>query len=397
MRSTVMEGPLAQWEPGLTQELKRLGYTKRTASVQMALARRLSQYLQKREMCADELSTEVVGNFLDTVRTEGGAWGCRPVSLPWLVDYFMKIGVISPSTQPVPRSPEELLVERYRSYILAERGLVPSTAKMYIQVAVLPFLKEHGASNISDVSASDVSRFVTRQCRQMSTRSTERLVVGLRSFLDFVHLEGLVTSRLSAAVPSPARWSQASLPRGLTAEQVAALQATCDRRRAVGRRNYAILVMFSRLGLRTCEVAALRLDDIDWRLAEIVVRGKGGTEERLPLPEDVGDAIAGYLRRGRPRRPEREVFLRAIAPRRGLQPQGVAEVVRNAAERAGIGRVGPHRLRHTAATEMLRAGASLVEIAQVLRHRSVATTAIYAKVDHLALAELAQPWPGSER
>jgi len=188
-----------------------------------------------------------------------------------------------------------------------------------------------------------------------------------------------------------------TLPRGLTSKQVAGLMASCDRRRGIGRRDYAILVLLVRLGLRAAEVAALRLDDIDWRAGEIVVRGKGRTEERLPLPPDVGAAIAAYLRRSRPRRPEREVFLRVCAPIRGLAPQGVAEVVRAASERAGLGNFGSHRLRHTAGTQMLRAGASLPEVAQVLRHRTIATTTIYAKVDHLALRELAAPWPGSAR
>jgi site-specific recombinase XerD len=219
----------------------------------------------------------------------------------------------------------------------------------------------------------------------------------MRSFLRFAVVEGLTAWPLATAVPSVARWTAVGLPRGLTRVEVAALLASCDQRRAIGRRDYAILVLLARLGLRAAEVAALRLDDIDWRAGEIVVRGKGRTEERLPLPSDVGEAIAVYLRRGRPQRPEREVFLRAAAPLRGLAPEGVSEVVRAASERAGLGSFGAHRLRHTAGTEMLRAGASLTEVAQVLRHRSVTTTAIYAKVDHLALRELAMPWPGVGR
>jgi len=183
----------------------------------------------------------------------------------------------------------------------------------------------------------------------------------------------------------------------LRPKQVAALLASCDRRRALGRRDYAILVLLVRLGLRAAEVSALRLDDIDWRAGELVVRGKARTEERLPLPADVGAAIAGYLQRGRPRRAEREVFLRACAPLRGLTPDGVGEVVRAASERAGLGSFGSHRLRHTAATQMLQAGASLPEVAQVLRHRTIATTVIYAKVDHRGLRELVVAWPGSPR
>jgi site-specific recombinase XerD len=260
-----------------------------------------------------------------------------------------------------------------------------------------PFLVEHADRPLHDLGAADVSRFMTRQCRRLSPRGLERLATSLRSFFGFAVREGLITVPLGNAVPSAARWSGAGLPRGLAPAQVKALLASCDRATATGRRNYAILVLLVRLGLRAAEVAALRLDDIDWRAGEMVIRGKGHTEERLPLPSDVGKAIAAYLRHGRPQRPEREVFLRACAPLRGLAPEGVSEVVRAASERAGLGSFGAHRLRHTAGTQMLRGGASLIEVAQVLRHRRVVTTAIYAKVDYRALRSLALPWPGSQR
>jgi site-specific recombinase XerD len=233
---------------------------------------------------------------------------------------------------------------------------------------------------LHELSAGDVSKFVTVQCRRLSVRSAERLVNGMRCFLRFALVEGLVMPSLVNAVPSVARRNGVSLPQGLTPTQVKALLESCDRRRAMGKRDHAILVLLARLGLRAAEVAALRLDDINWRSGEIVVHGKGRTEERLPLPADVGAAIAAYLRRGRPQRPEREVFLRVSAPLRGLAPEGVSEVVRAASERAGLGSFGAHRLRHTAATQMLRGGASLTEVAQVLRHHSVATTATYAKL-----------------
>jgi site-specific recombinase XerD len=211
-------------------------------------------------------------------------------------------------------------------------------------------------------------------------------------------LDGVISSSLGEVVPSVAHWGGASLPRAVTPEHLAAMLASCDRNRVKGKRDYAILVLLSRLGLRAAEVAALCLEDIDWRAGEIVVHGKGRSEERLPLPSDVGAAAADYLRRGRPVCPQRrEVFLRLVAPCRGLASQGVSEVVRAASERAGVGSFGAHRLRHTAGTEMLRAGASLPEVAQVLRHRSIATTVIYAKVDHLALRELAMPWPETAR
>ncbi len=342
-----MEGPLALWAAGLAGRLEALGYAPSTATVQMRLAGRLSRFLEKRGLAAGQLSAEVVDDFFADLHAHHGSSWPTPKSIVWLVEYLREAGV-APAPPPAPaRSAEEELAGRYRRYLVDERGLARKTVIARERTALL-FLAEHRERQLQDLSAADVSRFVTRQCRSLTVRSAERLV-------------------------------------------------NCDRRRATGKRDYAILVLLARLGLRAAEIAALRLDDIDWRAGEIVVRGKGHTEERLPLPCDVGEAIAGYLRHGRPRRPEREMFLRASAPLRGLAPEGVSEVVRAASERAGLGSFGAHRLRHTAGTEMLRAGASLPEVAQVLRHRSMATTAIYAKVDFLALRELAMPWPGAAR
>jgi len=194
-----------------------------------------------------------------------------------------------------------------------ERGLEPDTVANYVRVVTL-FVTVQAGRGLEELDASDISGFMASQCRQVSARQAERLATGLRSFLGFALVEGLISVPLAGAVPSVARWSGAALPRYLTSKQVAALLASCDRRRALGRRDYAILVLLARLGLRAAEVSALRLDDIEWRAGEIVVRGKGRSEERLPLPPDVGAAIAAYLRRGRPRRPERAVFLRACAP-----------------------------------------------------------------------------------
>lgn len=391
----VIEGPLAPWATGIADQLKTLGYAPSTAERHMQLVGRLSRFLQQRGL-TDQLSSEVVEEFFRDLHVHHGSSWPTPKAFRWLVEYLIDIGVAPPPLPARPQSWEEAVVDRYRRYLLDERGLARKTVVARERTALL-FLAEHSGRELHGLDAGDVSRFVTRQCRRLTTRSAERLVNGMRSFLRFALVEGLITAPLANAVPSVARWSGAGLPRGLARGQVAALLASCDRRRATGRRDYAILVLLARLGLRAAEVASLRLDDIDWRAGEIVVRGKGRTEERLPLPSDVGEALAAYLRRGRPHRPEREVFLRALAPLRGLAPEGVSEVVRAASERAGLGSFGAHRLRHTAGTEMLQTGASLPEVAQVLRHRSVATTAIYAKVDHLALRELALPWPEIER
>ena len=238
--------------------------------------------------------------------------------------------------------------------------------------------------------------FVLREAPRRSVRSAEMVVVALRALLRFLHVHGLIAEPLAEAVPSVARRRE-DLPRSLPAGQVTLLLDGCDRATPTGRRNYAILLLLSRLGLRRGEVAALCLDDVDWRAGEIVVHGKGSRLDRLPLPCDLGEAIVDYLRHGRPRVTDRALFINACAPLIGISRGCVTDVVRYACMRAGIGLVGAHRLRHTVATELLRHGAGLIEIGQVLRHQDQTTTAVYAKVDRAALSPLALPWPGSER
>lgn len=391
-----MRGPLAPWAPGMAERLTSLGYTPRVMERHLHLAGGLSKFLHGRGLTAGDLSPELIEQFVRALRAKNRSWRPTARSLSWLVDYLVEVGVATTPAAVQERSGQPVLIERYREYLKVERGLDPVTIANYVRVVRL-FLAAQADRELDQLTAADVSGFMTSRCREVSVRAAERLATGLRSFLGFALVEGLISMPLVGAVPSVARWSGATLPRGLSSKQVAALLASCDGRQAVGRRDYAILVLLVRLGLRAAEVAALRLDDIDWRAGEVVVRGKGRTEERLPLPPDVGAAIAAYLQRGRPRRLEREVFLRACAPLRGLSADGVSEVVRAGSERAGLGSFGSHRLRHTAGTQMLQAGASLPEVAQVLRHRTVAATVIYAKVDHLALRGLVVPWPGSAR
>jgi integrase len=240
--------------------------------------------------------------------------------------------------------------------------------------------------------AADVSSFLARECPRRSVPGARDLVCALRSLLRYLHLAGLIEAPLVWAVPSVADLRDRTLPRGLDPGAVNRLLASCDRRTLAGRRDYAILLLLARLGLRAGEVAGLQLDDVDWRRGELLIRGKGGRQDVLPLPVDIGEALVSYLRR-RPRCQCRAVFLRVTAPRQELNRSTIGWVVRAACDRAGLPRAGAHRLRHTAATQMLRAGASLPEVGQVLRHREQKTTAIYAKVDRIALRALARPWP----
>jgi site-specific recombinase XerD len=234
----------------------------------------------------------------------------------------------------------------------------------------------------------------------MHRNCAKLLTTALRSFLRYARYRGDITTDLAAAVPCVANWSMTSIPRGIPADAVRRLLASIDRRTPLGRRDYAILLLLARLGLRASEVALLELDDIDWEAGQLSVRGKGGRHTALPLSAELGEAIAAYLRQGRPRSTSRRVFLRIRAPIRGfLGPRAVGSLVRHALARAGVEAPskGAHQFRHALAMQMLHHGASLTEIGEVLRHRSPQTTTIYAKVDLAALRPLALPWPGGVR
>lgn len=284
----------------------------------------------------------------------------------------------------------------YRRYLLVERGVSETTAAVYEPRARLFLSQRAGLEGwgLDRLTAADVSDFLARECPLYAAASAQLLVVVVRSLLRYLHLVGLIAAPLEWAVPKVACVRDRSLPRGVSEMTVSALLSSCDRRRTVGRRDYAILLLLARLGLRAGEVARIALEDVQWRAGEIVIYGKGARIDRLPLPVDVGEALVSYLQR-RPAAPDgcRSLFLKVIAPGGAMSRYAVGAVVRDACLRAGVPRVACHQLRHTAATGMLAAGASLEEIGQVLRHRDRRTTAIYARVDRAALGALAQPWP----
>jgi integrase len=285
----------------------------------------------------------------------------------------------------------------YAQYLQHERCLTPGCVHSYRAIA-RRFLRwrfgEDQAIDLCALKANEVTSFALYASGLYRVGTAKYAVTALRSFLRYLYLQGQVAVDFRGALPAVASWRLTGLPKALTASQVRRLLRACDRRQPVGRRDYAVLLLLARLGLRAGEVSALELEDVDWRHAEILVHGKGGRKERLPLPGDVGAALASYLRLRRPSVCCRRLFLRIRAPYGPLNRTAVTQLVRRACGRADLPAVGAHRLRHTAATEMLRAGGSLDEIAQVLRHRSHDTTAIYAKVDHNALRALAWRWPG---
>ncbi|MCA1699933.1 MAG: site-specific integrase [Actinobacteria bacterium] len=395
-----MAGPLAAFAPGFGFELVRRGYRPGSAAAQLQLMADASVWLAAHRVGPGELTEVLVERLMSERRASGRSRLFSPRAMSPLLEYLRGLGVVPPAEPAAPLTAIEAILERYSSYLLARRGLAPSTVRNYVGVAGV-FLTWREATTgglwLEKLDAVAVSEFVLQEARRSGVGSAKCMVTRLRALLRFLHLEGEIEYALADAVPSVAGWRLASLVRALDARSVARLLASCDRRTRVGRRDFAIITLLSRLGLRAGEVAALQLRDVDWRAGEMLVRGKGSRQERLPLPADVGQTLAGWLARGRPRRESVFVFTRVRAPYGGgLSAGGVSQIVRRACGRAALPMVGAHRLRHTAATEMLRAGGSLTEVGQVLRHRGRDVTSIYAKVDRLALAAVVMPWPGGE-
>jgi integrase/recombinase XerD len=385
-------GPLVPYVDGFWAELAAVGYTAWSVEAQLRLMAHVSRWLAARRLGAGDLTPEAIEAFLRARRGEGYVDRLSPRGLVPLLDYLRRLDVVPAASTPL--TPVEQLVQDYCEYLLRERGMAARAVTRRGQIA-RRFLAERGQpirEALRGLSTAEITAFVLRESTRGSEASTRTVIDGLRSLLRYLHVEGWTPMPLVQAVPSVAKRHH-SLPRPLPAGHVAALLDSCDQESAVGVRDYAILTLLVRLGLRVAEITRLRLDDFDWNAGELLVRGKGNRLERLPLPHDVGEAVVDYLRCGRPHRPCPELFLRFLAPNVALSGNGITSLVYAACDRAGRPRVGPHRLRHGLACELLHHGAPLGEVAQVLRHKSLQATCIYAKVDHIALRGLTLPWP----
>jgi integrase/recombinase XerD len=391
---SLVRGPLEPHIAGFAEELARRGYTRSSAGQHVCFLAHLDRWMSAEGIGLGQLSGPVIDRYLEQRRAAGYVEYRSLKALRPLLDYLAPLGVL-PVEEPDPPGPVEELLGRYRDYLVGERGLTARTARGYVDF-VRPFVATRLRGDVLDlvgITAAEVTGFVLSACPGRAVGSAKLIVCALRSLLGWLHLSGQVPTSLASAVPSVAGWRLSRLPKGLEPGDLRRLLAGCDRRTPTGRRDYAVMLLLSRLGLRAGEVARLGLDDIDWRRGELTIRGKGNRAERLPLPADVGAAMAAYLRRGRPATVDgRSVFVRVHAPHRALTSGGITMIVFDAGQRAGLGKIHAHRLRHTAATAMLRAGSPLPEVGQVLRHRSILSTAIYAKVDRNALAVLARPW-----
>jgi len=386
-------GPLAPYARGFCDRLSEQGYARASAVAQVQLMAHLSRWMLNEDLSAGDLLPEQVEQFACGRRAAGYRRYRWSAAVNPLLDYLRALDVVPTPAVMDPQTPGDELLAHYHRYLVGERSLAEGTIRYYARIARL-FLSEADAPDLSHLTTAEVSRFVLEECSRRKVGSAKNVVMALRSWLRFLYVEGVTVTPLAAAVPAVAPWRSSPLPRTLRPETVGRLVHSCDQRTSTGRRDHAILLLLARLGLRAGEVAALELDDVDWRQGELVIQGKADRRERLPLPMDVGEALASYLRWSRPRTASRRLFLRVKAPTAELSGDGVTRVGHAACRRIGVPLVGAHRLRHTAATEMLRQGGGLAEIGQVLRHRSPFTTAIYAKVDNSALQGLARPWPG---
>jgi site-specific recombinase XerD len=389
-------GQLGPQVEGYRAWLTHRGYTPQTVRNMLADLGRVGRWMSREGLVTAQLDEDAMAAFLVAWQAAGHRRALGPRAMMPLLRYLREAGV-TPAAKPSHAPLEGLLVE-YRIWLMRERGLAAATVLRYENTA-RRFLQQQamagGVLNPAGLTGADVNAFLLRECGRISAGSAKGRVAELRAVLRFLYLQDLTPLRLGTAVPPVGGWRLAALPPAMPAADVQLLLDRCDRSTDVGVRDFAIMMLVARLGLRSIEVARLELRDVDWRAGELVVRGKARRQDRLPLPADVGEALAGYLARDWAPAGPRRLFLTCRAPRGPIRADLVGDVVERACRRAGLPRVGPHRLRHALAAELLRRGAGLAAISQVLRHQDLATTALYAKVDLAMLRQVAQPWPGT--
>jgi site-specific recombinase XerD len=390
-------GALGPFVDGYRAWLLGRGYSPSVVTRSLITLGHLGRWLEGKALAVDHLTAEAVSGFLAEYRDDRGR---LPGASVWpLLEYLRAEGAV-PSEPPAALAPVERQMSEYGEWLLLERGLAPVTVRRSQQVARRFLARRVSADDprgVLGITAGEVNDFLVRECARVSSGSAGSCTYRLRSLLRYLAVRGFADPGLAHAVPRVARWREATILQFPSRPQIERLLASCDRDEATGARNYAVLLLLARLGLRAVEVSRLRLDDLDWRAGQIVVDGKAHRRDQLPLPCDVGEAIVEHLKHRGQRRGQRHVFLTVHAPIRPLTPSGVRTIVRNACRRAGIERVPTHRLRHALASDLLREGASMTDIGQVLRHKHLESTAIYAKVDLQRLRLAASPWPGALR
>ena len=392
------EGPLGSLLPAYAVLLSQQGYTQQSAHLQLRFLADLSQWLHRQRLQIADIREPTLHRYLQSRYQRFRPRRDDTSILKRLLHLLHTEGLL-PKAPPPVGNPRQRIENDFDRYLSEERGLSMATRINY-RPFIQRFLSAQFGTNpirFTALHAKDVIRFIRNHAPRMSPKRAGLMVTALRSFFRYLRHRGDITTDLAACVPPIANWHFSSLPKFLQPIQVQRILSQCDRQTAQGRRDYAILLLLTRLGLRACEVVALTLDDVHWQAGEITIRGKGSRWARLPLPPDVGQALAAYLKKDRPPCSTRRLFIRLKAPRHGFANSiAISTLVARALKKAGINSPykGAHLFRHTLATQMLRQGASLADIAQLFRHQSFNTTTLYAKVDLAALRPLAQPWPG---
>ena len=394
------EGPLAVHLDRFAESASTKGFALSSIHRQVLLATAFSRWLKQERIELHRITSDHPTQYLRFRARQLRPHASDGAALRHLID-FLRIEDLIPAEKISVRQVTEVerCVQDYERHLREARGLATATIVIYVPFVrcFLQHLFGNGQASLSRLCSRDVVEFVQHQATRLRTKRAKHMTTALRSFLQYVRYRGEGTLDLSDAVPVVANWAMTSIPRAISTDQVHQLLASIDQGTAIGRRDHTILLLLARLGLRSSEVAFLELDDIDWNTGTLHVRAKGGAHNKLPLPHEIGEAIAVYLRRGRPLTTSRRVFLCANAPIRGFRgASGISSVVRYALQRAGVNApsFGAHQFRHGLATEMVRQGASLGEIGDVLGHRHPQTTKIYSKVNVEALRALALPWPG---
>ena len=394
-------GPLSGHVDDFAVWLADQGYARKTGRRKLRLVGKFSRWLRDQGLDVPALDEMQLERF----RVSQSRLGKDTVNVMFdggeLLTWLREIEHLAPAeAEPSHDNPVAETVGHYERFLFDERGASLNTVQAYLST-VRAFLGDRFEARPADLGflgLHDVNGFIRRSCQTHNPATTRVHVAALRSFMGYLYQSGVLATDVADGISGVRTWRLSSLPKGLEPDQVAAVLASCNRGTVTGRRDYGVLLLLSILGLRACEVARLTLDDIDWSNAEITVSGKGGRHDVLPLPHEVGEALVAYLQGGRPTCATRRLFVGRYAPVRGFQSScAVANIVRHALARAGIkrpGRGAAHLLRHSLATKMLRNGASLEEIGQILRHQSPDSTRIYAKVDLDALRPLALAWPG---
>ncbi len=395
-------GPLGSYIDTFAQVLSAQGYARSTAKVKIREVAGLSRWLHRRRLGVEALDEQSVSEFLRYWCRRGLCRRGTAHTLQGLLRHLRSTGVSRLLASEIEDSAFHAIERDFARYLTQERGLTQATLDNYLPTAraFLSACFGNGPLALNKLDPQNITRFMLRHAHKVSPKRAQLMASGLRSFFRFLYQRGEIARDLATSVPTVANWRLSELPKFIEPEHVERLLKACRQDTPSGQRDYTILLLLARLGLRAGEVVHLELDDIDWEKGEISVRGKSVRQDRLPIPQDVGEALARYLHQGRPRCPSRRVFIRLKAPRQGFTGSAaVDDVFRRALGRAGLSlaRKGSHLLRHGLATRMLRGGATLAEIGEILRHQLPSTTEIYAKVDVAALRALALPWKGGAR